>query len=110
MLLVRLPVHIEGELNERAEALVARSQRLLGAPALRDVPHDGNDESAAVVRERTDTDLDRKHAAVLATVTGLEREGFAGVKQRDLRLGRRSVAIRGRIELTQRPPDQLVPE
>ena len=33
MLGVALPVHVEGELHESAEALLARAERVLGAPA-----------------------------------------------------------------------------
>ena len=35
MLGVAFPVHVEGELHERAEALLAHAQRVLGTPASR---------------------------------------------------------------------------
>ena len=35
MLGVAFPVHVEGELHERAEALLAHAERVLGTPAPR---------------------------------------------------------------------------
>src|SRR5205823_2550831 len=40
MLRVRLPVHVEGELNESAKALLALTQCILYPPQLRDVLQD----------------------------------------------------------------------
>ena len=73
MLLVCLPIHVEGELNQGAKAVLALPQRLFVALALADVTHQGQVPTfASAVLKLDSADLHREDRPILAPMAGLE--------------------------------------
>ena len=77
-LLVREEQRVGQVIDQRAEAPLARPQRLGGAVAFREVTRHCEDARAAFPVDRHRPHLDRVRRAVLATNRGLEREGLRG--------------------------------
>src|ERR1041384_7914147 len=106
MLRVGLPIHIEGELNEGAETLLARAQLVLGALALGDVAHQGKGQPTVAVPEFPDAYLDREECTVLSPVPTLIGQGSACTQTLTDPLQHLGCQIRTEFEW--RHPDQLV--
>src|SRR4030095_16209950 len=77
MLHVALPVHVEGELNEGAKALLARAQLILCPLALGNVAHQAQIAGSTLLK-LADPNLHREGGPVLALVAGLESDRFPG--------------------------------
>ena len=77
MLRVTLPVYVERELNQRAEAFLAVPQRILCLLALGDIAHQAQ-KPASVLFKLANPNLNREGGAVLAPMASLETDRLPG--------------------------------
>ena len=106
MLRVGFPVHVEGELDEGTEALLARTQFILRALALRDIAVQGNGQHFSCMPVRPDAHLNGKHCSILSSMTTIVADDLPALQTipdalQKLRCQIRTIVKRGH-------PDQFV--
>ena len=104
---VRFPVDVKGQLHERAKALFARLQSLLGVRALTQVPGEDQRKAVRATPDRHHSHMDREHRTVFAPVRCSERHRLFERKPR--RESARKCFLPARIEFARRPADELLP-
>jgi len=106
MLRVGLPIHVEGELDEGAKALLAGAQLVLRPLALRDVAHQ-RQKPPSTLLERADANFHGERGAIFAAMMAFERNRFSC--EPVLREPRNRHLVKIRVEKAPMLADQFFP-
>src|SRR5208282_4781792 len=106
MVLVALPIHVEGELDEHAKALLAHAQLVSDALPFGDILAGNQQHRPALQQDRTRRFPDRQHRAVLSDLSRLPLHALAEVLKTALRVPPHALPIGLVEEIQHRLPNQ----